>query len=249
MSTGRIHSIESFGAADGPGVRFVIFLQGCAMRCRYCHNPDTWDPAEGEEKTARQLLSQALRYRPYWKNGGGITVSGGEPLLQLDFLLELFQMAKSEGVHTVIDTAGQPFTESNPFYEKFCKLLDVTDLFLLDLKEINPDRHKTLTGHTPDNILRMAQTLSEKGKPMWIRHVLVPGWTDFTEDLDRLGEFIGTLSHVERVEILPYHTLGRYKWEQKKIPYSLDGVQPPTQNQVEDATKRLTRYWKRNPIR
>lgn len=236
---GHIHSTESFGAADGPGVRFVIFTQGCKMRCRYCHNPDTWKIGGGEEVTADELLKKALRYKAYWKNGGGITVSGGEPLLQIDFLIDLFKKAKAQGVNTVIDTAGNPFTREEPFFSKFSALMEYTDLLMLDIKEINPLRHKDLTGFENTNILDMARYLSDIGKPVWIRHVLVPGYSDFDEDLDALGAFVETLTNVQRVEVLPYHTLGKFKWENLGIKYSLEGVNPPSEERVQNAKKRI----------
>ncbi len=236
---GHIHSTESFGAADGPGVRFVIFTQGCRMRCRYCHNPDTWKIGGGEEMTADELLKKALRYKTYWKNGGGITVSGGEPLLQIDFLIDLFKKAKAQGVNTVIDTAGNPFTREEPFFSKFNELMEYTDLLMLDIKEINPLRHKDLTGFENSNILDMARYLSDIGKPVWIRHVLVPGHSDFDDDLDALGAFVETLSNVQRVEVLPYHTLGKFKWENLGIKYSLEGINPPSEERVQNAKKRI----------
>ena len=236
---GHIHSTESFGAADGPGVRFVIFTQGCKMRCRYCHNPDTWKIGGGEEVTADELLKKALRYKAYWKNGGGITVSGGEPLLQIDFLIDLFKKAKAQGINTVIDTAGNPFTREEPFFSKFSALMEYTDLLMLDIKEINPLRHKDLTGFENTNILDMARYLSDIGKPVWIRHVLVPGHSDFDEDLDALGAFVETLTNVQRVEVLPYHTLGKFKWENLGIKYSLEGVNPPSEERVQNAKKRI----------
>lgn len=236
---GHIHSTESFGAADGPGVRFIVFLQGCRMRCRYCHNPDTWSTEGGTEMTAEEILDRAMRYQSYWRNGGGITVSGGEPLLQIDFLTDLLRQAKERGIHTVIDTAGNPFTTEEPFFGKFRELMKYTDLLLLDMKEINPDRHKELTGFDNANILKMAEYLSEIGKPVWIRHVLVPKYSDFDEDLERLNEFLSTLSNVERVEILPYHTLGKFKWENLGMTYSLEGVAPPSEDRILNAKEKL----------
>lgn len=224
---GHIHSTESFGAADGPGVRFIVFMQGCHMRCRYCHNPDTWKMDGGDEVTADEILKRALRFKPYWGKDGGITISGGEPLLQIDFVIELFKKAKELGINTCIDTAGNPFTKEEPFFSKFEELMKYTDLLLLDLKEINPARHKDLTGFDNSNIIEMAKYLSEINKPVWIRHVLVPEHSDFDEDLDALGDFIDTLSNVDRVEILPYHTLGKFKWENLGIPYSLESISPP----------------------
>lgn len=236
---GKIHSIESFGSVDGPGLRFVIFLKGCYMRCQFCHNPDTWDMDGGEIKTADELLSQALKYKPYWKKGGGITVSGGEPLLQIDFLIEFFTKAKAKGVHVTLDTSGNPFTREEPFFSKFNELMKVTDLVMLDIKQIDEAEHKILTGHSNSNILDMARYLSEINKPVWIRHVLVPGGSDNDEQLTKLHEFIRTLKNVDRVEVLPYHILGTFKWEQLGIDYPLKGVEPPTKERIENARKLL----------
>lgn len=236
---GHIHSTESFGAADGPGVRFIIFMQGCHMRCRYCHNPDTWKMDGGDELTADEILKRALRFKPYWGKDGGITISGGEPLLQIDFVIELFKKAKELGINTCIDTAGNPFTKEEPFFSKFEELMKYTDLLLLDLKEINPTRHKDLTGFDNSNIIEMAKYLSEINKPVWIRHVLVPEHSDFDEDLDALGDFIDTLSNVDRVEILPYHTLGKFKWENLGIPYTLESISPPSAERIENAKQRI----------
>lgn len=236
---GHIHSTESFGAADGPGVRFIVFMQGCRMRCRYCHNPDTWKMDGGDEMTADEILKRALRFKPYWGKDGGITISGGEPLLQIDFVIELFKKAKELGINTCIDTAGNPFTKEEPFFSKFEELMKYTDLLLLDLKEINPTRHKDLTGFDNSNIIEMAKYLSEINKPVWIRHVLVPEHSDFDEDLDALGDFIDTLSNVDRVEILPYHTLGKFKWENLGIPYTLESISPPSAERIENAKNRI----------
>ena len=239
---GRIHSTESFGAADGPGVRFIVFVQGCHMRCRYCHNPDTWS-MEGDDTTVEmtpdEVLKKAYRYKSYWKNEGGITVSGGEPLLQIDFLLELFRQAKADGVSTCIDTAGNPFTREEPFFSKFNQLMDVCDLVLADIKHIDPKKHKDLTGRDNANILDCLRYMSEVGEPMWIRHVLVPEITDVDEYLYRTREFIAQLKTVERVEVLPYHTLGIFKWDELGIPYTLKDVDPPAPERVEHATKIL----------
>lgn len=236
---GRIHSIESFGSVDGPGVRFIVFLKGCHMRCQFCHNPDTWEMKDGELKTADELIAQALRYKTYWKKGGGITVSGGEPLLQLDFLIEFFTKAKAKGIHTTLDTSGNPFTREEPFFSKFNELMKVTDLVMLDIKEIDEAKHKILTGWTNSNILDMARYLSEINKPMWIRHVLVPGGSDNDEQLIKLDQFIKTLNSVDRVEVLPYHSLGTFKWEELGIDYPLKDVVPPTKDRIENANKLL----------
>ena len=237
---GRIHSVETFGLVDGPGVRYVVFLQGCRMRCKYCHNPETWKLDEGEEKTAQEVFAKAYRYKSYWKDNGGLTVSGGEPLLQIDFLTELFTLAKEKGIHTTLDTSANPFDPDSPeFMDKFEKLMEVTDLVMLDIKEMDPEKHKALTGQTNENILALADWLSDHGKAMWIRHVLVPGITDNDEYLKKTREFIDTLDTVMKVEVLPYHTLGEYKWKELGIPYKLEGVEPPTEERIQNAKKIL----------
>ena len=239
---GKVHSLETFGLVDGPGVRFVVFLQGCRMRCLYCHNPETWNMEVGELWTPEDLLKKALRYRNYWgkKGNGGITVSGGEPLLQIEFLTEFFRLAKEQGVHTTVDTSGNPFDLNNPeWMAKFDKLMEVTDLFMLDIKEIDDEKHKALTKWTNKNILDMANYLSDHGKEMWIRLVLVPDLSDDEDGLKKLNDFIKQLKTVSRVEILPYHTLGKFKWDNLKIEYPLEGVRTPTQEEVKRAEELL----------
>jgi pyruvate formate-lyase 1-activating enzyme len=236
----RVHSVESFGSVDGPGIRFVIFLKGCAMRCQYCHNPDTWDRAGGNLRSVDDVLSQALRYRSYWGEKGGITVSGGEALLQIQPLTELFHKAKDLGINTCLDTSAQPFSRKDGRFSAFEALMKYTDLVLLDIKHIDNDAHKWLTGWENENILDCARYLSDIHKPVWIRHVLVPGINDDDESLHKLRSFIDTLSNVERVEVLPYHDLGVYKWEQLGIPYKLTDVKPPTEESVLHARKILT---------
>lgn len=236
---GRIHSVESFGSADGPGVRYIVFLKGCNMRCQYCHNPDTWAKDGGELMTPEEVLKKALRYKTYWKEKGGITVSGGEALLQIDFVTELFRLAKENGVNTCLDTSGNPFSMEEPFKSKFDELMKYTDLFMLDIKHIDDTAHRKLTGQTNQNILEMAAYLSDHGKAMWIRHVLVPGITTEEDELHRLRSFLDTLKTVERVEVLPYHTLGVFKWKELGIPYQLEGVDPPTKEQIDRAKEIL----------
>lgn len=241
---GLIHSTESFASVDGPGIRFLIFLQGCPLRCRFCHNPDTWQSdiqkaPSASLQTPEELIEKALRFRPYWGTEGGITVSGGEPLMQIDFLLSLFRLAKEKKIHTVLDTSGAPFTTAEPFFEKFNQLMMNTDLVLLDLKEMNPTRHKSLTGFTNENILTLAHFLSEKNIPVWIRHVLVPGVTDDIQDMMDMAAFIHTLKNVKRVEVLPYHTLGTYKWKELGIPYSLENINPPSDEEIKKAKEIL----------
>ena len=239
---GNINSIETFGAVDGPGVRYIVFLQGCPMRCKYCHNPETWgDKAEGSyTATAQEVFDGAYRYRSYWKNGGGITVSGGEALMQMDFVTELFRIAKKKGVNTTIDTSAGPFCDDEEWLKKFDNLMELTDLVLLDIKQIDSVKHKELTGHGNENVLRCAKRLASQNKKMWIRQVLLPGCTDNEKDLKATREFIDSLNAinpgvVERVEVLPYHTMAIAKYEKLGIPYRLEGVPMPTKEQVEFA--------------
>lgn len=239
MMYGYVHSTESFGSVDGPGVRFIIFLSGCPMRCQFCHNPDTWDMMGGEKTEVDTLVKKALRCKPYWKNGGGVTVSGGEPLMQIDFLIELLKKFKAEGVHTTIDTSGAPFTRNEPFFSKFEELMKYTDLLLVDIKHIDREKHIELTGRENDNIIDMMQYLSDIKKPIWIRHVLVPGMSDNDEYLTKTREFIDTLENVEKVEVLPYHTLGVPKWEKLGVEYKLDGVDSPSEERIVNANRIL----------
>ena len=235
MIKGAIHSIETFGSVDGPGIRFIVFLKGCDLRCKYCHNADTWDHNSEDMRSADEILDFAERYRGYWGEEGGITVSGGEPLLQIDFLLELFKKAKERGINTCIDTAVQPFTREEPFFSKFNELLKYTDLMLLDIKHIDREEHIKLTGKPNDNIKDCFEYLSEVGQPIWIRHVLVPGITDNDEYLKKTREFIEKLSNVQRVEVLPYHSMGQHKFEALGIKYQLEGLESPTKERVDNA--------------
>lgn len=236
---GLIHSTESFGLVDGPGVRFVIFLQGCPMRCRFCHNPDTWEIGKGEQISAEALLQKATRYRSYWKDNGGITATGGEPMVQMDFLTELFTLAKADNIHTTLDTSGILFSREGAVFEKIQKLMAVTDLILLDIKHIDEESHRSLTKHSNKAILDFAHYLCEIDKPVWIRHVLVPGINDKDEQLERLSKFVSSLSNVQRFEVLPYHTLGVPKWEKLGIAYSLQEVDPPSAELVAHANEIL----------
>ena len=240
MIKGLIHSTETFGAVDGPGIRFLIFLKGCPMRCKYCHNADTWSTEGAELFTADELLDRAERYRSYWRQQGGITVSGGEPLMQIDFVIELFTEAHRRKINTALDTSAQPFTRAAPFFAKFTELMSVTDLVLLDIKHIDPAKHKALTGQDNANILDAAEYLSEIHKPVWIRHVLVPGVTDDEQDLRRLRKFLDTLTNIERVEVLPYHTLGADKWRKLGLDYPLEGTESPTEESLNSARQILS---------
>ena len=232
---GKIHSFETFGSVDGPGVRFIVFLSGCNFRCKYCHNPDTWARPAALEMSADEVLKKALRYREYWGKDGGITVSGGEPLLQLEFLTELFEKTKAQGVSTCVDTAGGPFTREEPWLGAFRRLMDVTDLVMLDIKHINPGAHRELTGQDNANVLDCARFLSEIDKSVWIRHVLVPGVTDDDFSLDELSKFLKQLKNIKKIEVLPYHTFGVEKWKTLGIPYQLEGVEPPQKANIERA--------------
>jgi len=237
---GRIHSKETFGLVDGPGVRYVLFLHGCPFRCQFCHNPDTWGSENYEEKTPQAIIEDVLRYKTYWMTrGGGLTVSGGEPLMQMDFMLELFREAKKKGVNTCIDTSAACFTREGEWFEKFEKLMEDTDLLMVDIKEMNPERHKTITGTGNSQVLDMLKYLDEIHKPVWIRHVLVPQRSDYDEDLEAMRDFINTLSNVEKVEVLPYHTYGVYKWEELGLKYPLEGIEPPTDERVANANRIL----------
>jgi len=218
--TGRIHSIETFGAVDGPGVRFVVFFQGCPMRCAYCHNPDTWDDKGGTEMSVDEIYKRFERNRAFYEKGG-VTASGGEPMFQIDFLTELFTKFHNEGVHTCLDTSGIMFKEGN---EKIDKLLAVTDLVMLDIKQINREKHKELTGHYNDNILAFAKYLSEHNTNLWVRFVCVPGLTDDEEDLKEYGKFLSGLKTLKALDVLPYHTMGIKKYEALGIPYRLEGL-------------------------
>ena len=239
MTLANVHSIETFGSVDGPGLRYILFLKGCRLRCAFCHNADTWDLNSDDQRSADQILDHAERYRSYWGSEGGITVSGGEPLLQIDFLIELFKKAKQRNINTCIDTAGEPFTKEGEWFTKFEELMHYTDILLVDIKHIDRNRHIRLTGKPNDNILEMFQYLNTINKPIWIRQVLVPGWTDDIEDLKKTRAFIETLSNVKKIEILPYHNMGAYKWEKLGKKYPLEGVEAPDQDSIALADKVL----------
>ena len=232
---GFIHSVESFGTVDGPGLRFVVFCQGCPMRCKYCHNPDTWEMSKGMRMSARELIAQYERNKAFYTRGG-ITVTGGEPLLQVDFLLELFALAKAKGIHTCIDTSGATYREGESAYnDKLDALMALTDLVMLDIKHIDALAHRELTGLPNEGILAFAGYLERKGVDLWVRHVLVPGITDDEDALSRLGEFIGKLKNLKALDVLPYHTMGEAKYAQLGIPYPLAGVEAATKAQAQRA--------------
>ena len=230
--TGRIHSFESLGAVDGPGIRFVVFMQGCHLKCKYCQNRDTWDINSGEQYTVKQVVEKIMRYKNYIvASNGGVTLSGGEPLLQQDFVVSLFQELKKQNISTCLDTSGI-FTIT----DKIKQIVDLTDIFLLDIKSINDETCKWLTGSSNSLELEFAKYINEKNKRIWIRQVLVPGITDKKEDLLELKDFLKTIN-VEKFEFLPYHDLGKYKWEKLGLPYELEDVRVASNKDVERAKK------------
>lgn len=228
---GKIHSIETFGTVDGPGIRFVVFMQGCTLKCKYCHNRDTWDTNSGKKISIDELVKEILKYKSYMDNsGGGVTVSGGEPLVQAEFVTELFKVLKNLGIHTALDTAG-----SLPISNQIKELLKYTDLVILDIKHIDDEKAKNLTGFSNKNNLDFAKYLNNIGLPVWIRQVLVPGYTDDKFDLQKLKNFIDTLNNVKKVEILPYHNLGKFKWEEIEGKYELENVISPSNEDIQKA--------------
>lgn len=235
MAKGRVHSFESFGTVDGPGIRFVVFLQGCPLRCLYCHNRDTWGSKGGTEYSAEEIVSKAIQYKSFMdSSGGGITLSGGEPTLQSEFCEEIFKLCKQNNIHTALDTSG--YVDIS----KVKGLLDFTDLILLDIKHAVEEKHIALTGVSNEKIKKFAYYACEKGIPIWIRYVLVPGYTDDTNDLMLAREFISSLRCVEKITVLPYHTLGAYKWKNLGLIYPLEGVNPPSEEMIKKAQKILS---------
>lgn len=225
---GNIHSIETCGTVDGPGVRFVVFLQGCPMRCKYCHNPDTWGVNVNKQVSIEEILKQYEGVKEFCK--GGITVTGGEPLMQIDFVTQLLKTAKEKNIHTALDTSGILFAPEH--LEKYKELIKHTDLILLDIKHINDDEHKKLTGHSNKNILLFAKFLSENKIPVWIRHVVVPGITFNEKYLTELGKFLKTLNNVQALDVLPYHDMARDKYKKLGMDYPLSGILPLTKEQA-----------------
>lgn len=232
---GNIHSIITGATVDGPGTRYVVFTKGCPMRCLYCHNPDTWTASGGKQMTVEEILTDYQKYAPFLKNGG-ITVTGGEPLVQIDFVIELFTEAKKQNIHTCLDTSGIMFRRNEPeVYAKFLKLAAVTDLVMLDIKHIDPEEHKKLTSQPCDNIFDFLKFIDEQGIDIWIRHVLVPGITLVPEYLERLGTFIAQFKHIKALDVLPYHDMGKTKYEELGIDYPLKDVVPATNQQAIEA--------------
>lgn len=231
---GKIHSIETFGTVDGPGVRFVVFFQGCPMRCQYCHNPDTWKIEDGQEKSVEEILAKMTRNLSFYKTGG-ITATGGEPMLQMEFLTELFSKAKEKGIHTCLDTSGIMYKKAG--MAELEALMQVTDLVMLDIKHMSAEKHQVLTGHGNENILEFARYLSRIEKPVWIRHVVVPGITFDKEELTALGEFLKTLPNMEKLEVLPYHAMGKVKYDSLGMDYVLKDTPQLTKEQAKEAEK------------
>ena len=236
MFQGRIHSIESMGLVDGPGIRTVVFMQGCRLRCQYCHNPDTWPLTSGKEilMSPEQLLKKLLRFKPYYGEQGGVTFSGGEPLLQKEFLLQSLRLCKNAGIHTCLDTAGCGCGN----YEE---LLAFTDLILLDVKHFTPDGYRTVTGQEPTEFNRFLSSAQKAGTPLWVRHVVVPGLTDGDAHLQALLEYLRGIPNIQRVELLPYHTLGVSKYRALGIPYPLESVPALPQQALNEWQQRFDR--------
>ena len=226
----KVHSVETFGAVDGPGIRFVLFLQGCHLQCKYCHNRDTWNINDGKYKSLDDILKTIIRYKNYITPNGGVTISGGEPLLQVKFLIELFTKLKEKQIHTCIDTSGMV-----SLTDDIKHLLTLTDLVLLDIKHIDSEKCKDLVGFDNKLELEFAKYLSDNNIPIWIRQVLVPGYTDDKFDLIKLRDFISTLNTVQKVELLPYHSIGKYKWSKLGFKYPLENVRDANNDDIERA--------------
>lgn len=229
---GNISSFETMGLVDGPGVRFVVFLQGCPLRCAYCHNPEMWNPKEEKiQMTPEELVKKIKRYRVYFKDGGGVTISGGEPLLQAKFVTEVFKLCKQEGIHTCLDTSG--------YGDDYDELLDYCDLIILDVKELNPDKYKNLVGKEIDKFSKFLKACQEKNKKMWFRQVIVPGYNDTKESVLALKEFADKFSNIEKIELLPYHTMAIKKYKELGIPYRLSEVPAMDKKKCKDLEKYL----------
>lgn len=244
MTKGYIHSIETCGTVDGPGLRYVIFLQGCPMRCQYCHNPDTWEPGIGQQMTVEEVLQKFYHNLAFYKNGG-VTVTGGEPMMQIDFLIELFTKLHEDNVHTCLDTSGIMFQPTNAqAMEKVEKLMDVTDLVMLDIKHIDDEKHRVLTSHSNERILAFARYLDQKNIPIWIRHVVVPGITLYQEYLEGLGKFMATLKNVKALDVLPYHSMGKVKYKNLNMEYPLKDTREATKQEAVAAKNIILRAYK-----
>lgn len=226
----KIHSIESCGTVDGPGIRFVVFTQGCPLRCQYCHNPDTWKMNDGKDMSVDELVKEALKYKSYMNfSGGGVTVTGGEPLLQVNFVTDFFKRLKKKGIHTAIDTSGFIFNDSVK------EVLELTDLVLLDIKHFDPEQYKVVTGVPLAPTLKFLDYLGQIGKPVWIRYVLVPGLTDQMDSIEALSKHLSQYSNIERIELLPFHKMGEFKWEEMGLSYQLENTDEPTKASMTEA--------------
>lgn len=233
----KIHSIESCGTVDGPGIRFVVFTQGCPLRCQYCHNPDTWKMTDGKQMTIDELVSEAIKYKSYMRfSGGGVTVTGGEPLLQVDFLKDFFVRLKAEGIHTAIDTSGYIFND------RVKEVLELTDLVLLDIKHFDPLHYKVLTGVELGPTLEFLDYLGKKNIPTWVRYVLVPGLTDQLDSIEALSKHLSQYQHIERIELLPFHKMGEFKWKELGLNYQLSQVDPPSKALMIEALGLFKKY-------
>lgn len=234
---GKIHSIESCGTVDGPGIRFVVFMQGCPLRCQYCHNPDTWKLKGGDEMSVEELMSEVVKYKSYMRfSGGGITITGGEPLMQSDFVYELIQACSAEGIHTAIDTSGYVFND------KAKKIIDAVDLVLLDIKHADPVQYKTITGANLQPTLDFLDYLSSIKKPVWIRYVLVPGLSDQPKGIEKLAITLSQYSNIDKIELLPFHKMGEFKWEELGLEYKLKDTPEPDKMAIIDAMAVLKKH-------
>ena len=236
---GKLHSFESCGTVDGPGIRFLVFTQGCPLRCKYCHNPDTWKLEDAKyERSVEFTINEIKKYKPFFRNGGGLTITGGEPFMQMDYIRELLKRAKEEEIHTVVDTSGYIFND------KVKEILEYVDLVLLDIKSMNKRVYKELTGVELENTLKFARYLNEIDKPVWLRHVIVPGITDKKENLEKLSDFISSMTNIKKVELLPFHQMGSHKWDGLGMDYPLKGHREPTAREMKEARKifKLEKY-------
>lgn len=237
MTTGNIHSIESCGTVDGPGIRFVVFLQGCPLRCQYCHNPDTWKIGDGQRMSVDELMAEVIKYKSYMQfSGGGITLTGGEPLMQLDFVYEVIQACKKEGIHTAIDTSGYVFND------RAKKIIDAVDMVLLDVKHSDPEQYKVITSGRLEPTLKFLDYLGTIDKPLWIRYVLVPTLSDQPEAIEKLAIILGRYSNIQRIELLPFHKMGEYKWKELGLEYKLAHINEPSEEAVAEAVAILKNH-------
>jgi len=238
MTTGYVHSFESLGALDGPGLRFVVFLSGCPLRCLYCHNPDTWDMLAGKEMTADEIVKKAMRYQPYFQNSGGITLSGGEPLMQPKFAMEILRKCREVGISTCVDTGGSVLNDDVK------AALAYADLVMLDVKHTDAVKYNTLTGGNIETNKAFLEYCKMLQIPLWVRQVILPGWNDTADDMAYLLRYI-EVANVQKIELLPYHMLGLHKWEALGLPYKLKEMRPPSKEQMTRLREILEKH---NPV-